>query len=150
RTYSGDAKSNRSYRCYGAEAVAVADARVSEIHDGIAENPPESNDRAVPMTLETITGNYIVLDLGQGRFAHYAHLQPGSIRVRQGDRVRRGQVLGLVGNSGNTTEPHLHFQVSDSPSLLKGEGLPYIFDAFTRGGKQVQDEMPRDSWIIDF
>lgn len=59
----------------------------------------------MPITLETVGGNHVILDLGAGRYACYAHLQPGSIRVKPGDRVRTGQVLGLVGNSGNSTEP---------------------------------------------
>src|SRR5262249_46331281 len=75
-------------------------------------------------------GNAVVLDLGDGRFALYAHLQPGSLRVHAGDVVRRGQPLGLVGNSGNSSSPHLHFHVMDGPSPLDSNGLPYEIDAF--------------------
>jgi murein DD-endopeptidase MepM/ murein hydrolase activator NlpD len=150
KTYQGEPKDNRNYRCFGAEALAVADARVADFHDGIPENLPDSAERAVKVTLGTVSGNYVVLDLGGGRFAPYAHLQPGSIRVGKGDRVRRGQVLGLVGNSGNSTEPDLHFQISDSPSILTGEGLPYTLNAFIREGKPVHDELPRGGWVIDF
>ena len=125
RTFSGDAKDNKSYRAYGAEVLAVADAVVSATKDGIPENIPGPASRAVPITLETVGGNYVVLDLGGGRYAFYAHLQPGSLRVRTGDRAKRGQVIGLLGNSGNSTEPHLHFHVSDGVSPLGSEGLPY-------------------------
>ena len=62
--------------------------------------------------------------------ALYAHLQPRSLKVRSGDRVRRGQVLGLVGNSGNSVAPHLHFHVMDGPSPLDSNGLPYLIDSF--------------------
>ena len=68
-------------------------------------------------------------------YAFYAHLQPGSLKVKLGDKVRRGQVVGLVGNSGNSTEPHLHFHVSDANSPLGCEGLPYALDAFEVQGR---------------
>jgi len=124
RTFQGDSLKNASYAAYGTDALAVSDAVVRVVKDGIPENVPGS--RAVPITLETVGGNHVILDLGGGRYAFYAHLQPGSIRVKPGDRVKRGQVLGLVGNSGNSTEPHLHFHLSDAPSPLGSEGLPYV------------------------
>jgi murein DD-endopeptidase MepM/ murein hydrolase activator NlpD len=129
-TFKGDEKDNRSYYSYGAEALAVADAKVAAIRDGIPENVPGEDSRAVPITLETVAGNHVILDLGGGNYCMYAHLQPGSLKVKAGDRVKRGQVLGLVGNSGNSTEPHLHFQVMDGPTPLGAEGLPYHIDAF--------------------
>jgi len=86
--------------------------------------------RAVPITLETIGGNHVILDLGGGRFTFYAHMQPASLRVKVGEKVRRGQVLGLVGNSGNSTAPHLHFHLTDANSPLESEGLPYVFESF--------------------
>ncbi|HUI58436.1 MAG TPA: M23 family metallopeptidase [Bryobacteraceae bacterium] len=128
--FTGDAKDNKSYRAYGNEVLAVADAVVSEATDGIPENVPGLTSRAVPITLETIGGNHIILDLGGGRFGFYAHLQPGSLRVKVGDHVRRGQVLALLGNSGNSTEPHLHFHVSDANSPLGSDGVPYVLDSF--------------------
>jgi murein DD-endopeptidase len=76
----------------------------------------------------------VMLDLGKGNFAYYAHLQPKSIRVRVGQKVRRGQVLGLLGNSGNSTCPHLHFHVANANSPLAAEGVPYVFEAFDLQG----------------
>jgi hypothetical protein len=135
RSFTGDPKNNKNYRCYGAEALAVADAVVVEVKDGIPENVPGPTSRAVPITLDTVGGNYVVLDLGDGHYAFYAHLQPGSLRVKPGDKVRRGQTLGLVGNSGNSTEPHLHFHITDAKSPLGSEGLPYTLSAFEAQGK---------------
>jgi hypothetical protein len=135
RTFTGDPKDNKNYRCYGAEALAVVDAVVVAAKDGIPENVPGVTSRAVPITLETVGGNYVTLDLGQGRYAFYAHLQPGSLRVKAGDKVRRGQVVGLVGNSGNSTEPHLHFHISDANSPLGSDGLPYLLPTFEVQGK---------------
>ncbi len=71
-----------------------------------------------------------MLDLGGGHFALYAHLQPQSLKVKTGDKVRAGQVLGLVGNSGNSDLPHLHFQIVDADSPLGAEGVPYVLKSF--------------------
>jgi len=135
KTWVGDQLKNESYRAHGAEALAVADGTVVAVKDGIPENIPGATSRAVPITMETVGGNHVILDLGQGRYAFYAHLQPGSLRVKLGDKVKRGRVLGLVGNSGNSTEPHLHFHVSNKNSPLSSEGLPYVFDSFEVQGK---------------
>ena len=141
-TSLGDRKKNASYACYGAKALAVADGTVVEIKDGIVENVPGIASRAVPITLETIAGNHVILDLGGGHYALYAHLQPKSVRVKAGERVKRGQVLGLVGNSGNSTEPHLHFHIADAPGGLAAEGLPYAFDFSKR--------LPLENEVVDF
>lgn len=129
-TFSGDRKKNAGYYAYGAEVLAVADATVAAVKDGIPENVPGLNSRAVPITLETAAGNHVILDLGGGNYCMYAHLVPGSLKVQPGEKVKRGQVLALLGNSGNSTEPHLHFQVMDGPSPLGAEGLPYHIDGF--------------------
>ncbi len=133
-TFSGDAEDNTTYYCHGADAIAVADAVVVDTLDGVPENVPGPTSRAVEITLKNAAGNYVILDLGDGLYAFYAHLIPGSLRVREGDRVTRGQVLGLVGNSGNSTEPHLHFHVANRASPLGAEGLPYTFDRFVKLG----------------
>jgi murein DD-endopeptidase len=135
QTFTGDQLDNKNYRAYGSEVLAVADGVASEVVDGIPQNVPGEKSRAVPITLETVGGNHVILDLGQGRYAFYAHLQPGSVRIKTGDKVRRGQVLGLVGNSGNSTEPHLHFHLSDASSPLGSEGIPYALESYQRQGK---------------
>jgi murein DD-endopeptidase len=113
---------------YGAEVLAVADAGVVAARDGIAESSV-IND-AIRNTLENASGNYVALDLGQGRYAFYEHLMPKSLVVKTGDRVKRGQVIGRLGYTGDSTGPHLHFHVSDSASPLGAEGLPYVIDKF--------------------
>jgi murein DD-endopeptidase MepM/ murein hydrolase activator NlpD len=75
-----------------------------------------------------------VLDLGDGRYAFYAHLLPGSVTVREGDRVTMGQQIAELGNTGSSDGPHLHFQVMDGPSALASDGMPYVFDAFDLTG----------------
>ena len=130
KTYHDDKLDNKNYYAYGVDALAVADGIVTEVKDGIPQNIPGADSRAVPITLETVGGNHVILDIGNGNFAFYAHLQPGSLRVKLGDKVRRGQVVGLVGNSGNSTEPHLHFHISNGSSPLGSEGLPYSLTSF--------------------
>lgn len=132
RIYAGPKKALRSYAIYGKEALAVANARVAATLDGLPEQVPGQFPPNIP--IEQADGNSVVLDLGGGNYALYAHLQPGSVRVKPGERVARGQVLGLVGNSGNSVAPHLHFHVMDGPSPLGSNGLPYHIDAFTVSG----------------
>jgi len=135
QTYQGDRRKNRSYYSYGAEVLAVANGVVVEVKDGIPENTPPADQKDIDelertLTMETVAGNHVNLDLGGGVYAMYAHLQPGSIRVKLGDKVTPGQVIGLLGNSGHAGEPHLHFQLMDRNSPLNSEGLPYYFPGF--------------------
>jgi len=156
RTFTGDAKDNRNYRAYGSQVLAVADGVVTETKDGIPQNVPGLESRAVPITLETVGGNHIIVDLGHGRYALYAHLQPGSLKVKLGDHVKRGQVLALVGNSGNSIEPHLHFQLTNGNSPLGSEGIPYALESFD--AKPALDgplskhhmEIPMENEIVTF
>ncbi|MDQ2771151.1 MAG: M23 family metallopeptidase, partial [Bacteroidota bacterium] len=125
---------NTNYYGYGAEVLAVAAGTVVAVQDGLAENVPQTKKWAVPITLETIAGNYVLLDLGTGHFALFAHLQPQSLKVKVGDRVKFGQVLGLVGNSGKSELPHLHFQLVNAASPLGAEGIPYVLKSFLMQG----------------
>jgi murein DD-endopeptidase MepM/ murein hydrolase activator NlpD len=109
----------------------------------------------VPITPDTFAGNTIALDLGGGQFAYYLHLQPGSLRVKRGDQVQRGQTLALIGNSGDAREPHLHFQVSTSSNPLAGEGVPYLIDHYrvksADDARQIRTrELPLKDMLIDF
>jgi murein DD-endopeptidase MepM/ murein hydrolase activator NlpD len=134
KTYQGDSEDNKNYRAYGAEIIAVADGVVTQTKDGIPQNIP-NKPPVVPVTLETIGGNHVITEIGNGLYAFYAHLQPGSLRVKVGDKVHRGQVLGLLGNSGNSSEPHLHFHICNANSELACEGLPYAFATYELQGK---------------
>lgn len=107
------------------------------------------------MSLDTIPGNTIVLDLGNGLFAHYMHLEAGSLRVKVGDHVRRGQVLARIGCSGDARGPHLHFQISTNPQFWAGEGVPYLIDHYrVESGSDVTGarthELPLDNFVVDF
>ena len=164
---NGDSSKNANWPTYGQNAIAVADAKVVSVLDGL----PERVANALPTdtTMQNVTGNHVILDLGHGRYGFYAHLQPGSLKVHLGDSVKRGQVLALVGNSGNTTAPHLHFHVSDGLGPLSSQGLPYVIDAFTVKGVGVDATeqgkvlikplplqgpqhaaLPMDAYVVDF
>jgi hypothetical protein len=141
RTFRGDESKNSSYFAYGTDVLAVADATVSRINDGMPENVPHEPP-IFPFSLDTAAGNYVILDLGSSRYALYAHLQPGSMRVKVGDRVTKGQPLAQLGNSGNSSEPHLHFHVCDANSSLVCDGLPYVLERTST--------IPLKNDIVDF
>jgi len=141
KMYQGDPSDNKNYRAYGAEIHAAAAGVVTQVGDGIPQNTPGAKSLAVPITLETVGGNHVITEIGNGLFAFYAHMQPGSLRVKVGDKVTRGQVLGLLGNTGNSSEPHLHFQICSANSELGSEGLPYAFASFEVQGKAGEDKL---------
>jgi murein DD-endopeptidase MepM/ murein hydrolase activator NlpD len=131
KTYRGEGKSNSDYYAYGLDILAVADGEVVTVVDGIAENlPGELNSYFVP-------GNVVVVKHGDRLYSVYAHLQPGKARVKAGTLVKKGTVLGSCGNSGNSSEPHLHFQLQDAPQLEKSWGVEAVFRdvMVVRGGK---------------
>lgn len=127
-SHHGDPRKNENYYAYGTPLMAVADGVIAATKDSIPQNIPGATSRAVPITMITVGGNYVAIDIGHGRYALYAHLQPGSLRVKVGDHVKRGQVIALLGNSGNSTEPHVHFQIADGPTFLSSEGIPYAMN----------------------
>ena len=128
RIYHGPAADVNNYTIYGKEVLAVADAKVASVTDGLPNQTPGQYPTNIP--IEQADGNSVVLDLGTGHYALYAHLQPGHIRVHTGDSVKRGEILGLVGNSGNSVAPHLHFHVMSTASPLAANGLPYEIDGY--------------------
>jgi murein DD-endopeptidase len=130
RLLQDDQAVNSNWYSYGQELLAVADGVVVSTKDGVIENTPGSGAYAVTVTVETAAGNYVVIDIGKGRHAVYAHLKPGGLLVKVGDKVKKGQVIGFIGNSGISDAPHLHFHVGDSKDIFGGECLPFVFDRF--------------------
>ncbi len=170
--FHGDPSNNRNWMAYDADVLAVADGTVVDTNDGIPENTPGTDTMAVPITLATVAGNYIILDIGGGAYAFYAHLKPGSLKVKRGDRVRTGATIAQLGNSGNSDAPHLHFHLVDAPSPLAAEGQAYEIDAFIFRGRVPsldvlnsgkgwrpgtadrplprQNELPSQNAVVDF
>jgi hypothetical protein len=137
--FTGDMLKVSDYEYFGDEIYSVAGGTVVGVQDGLPEQIPGKLPEDA--TIQMAGGNYVVVDISNGRFAFYAHMQPGSLKVKKGDTVKQGQVLGLLGNSGNTDTPHLHFHVMDGPSPLLSNGLPYVFTSFTGQGR-ITDEQP--------
>jgi len=135
RLVHGDESNVHNYNDYGADVLAVADGKVVSVLNNLDDQIPGRLPEPNSITIETVDGNHVVLDLGGGRFAFYAHLQKNSIKVRPGDAVKKGAVLGKLGNTGNTSAPHLHFHIMNRPSPMAADGIPYLIDAFDFSGQ---------------
>lgn len=135
--YRTDGKKPEDWIGYGAEIFAVAPGTVVEVVSKLPDVTPGKNPEG--LTIAQIAGNRVIIDMGSGHYAMYAHLAPGSIQVRVGDYVRQGQKLGLLGNTGNSSAPHLHFQVMDRPSSLDDTSLPFVFDRMDLEGRVPLD-----------
>lgn len=160
-----DIISNSMFYGYLAEVIAVADGLVVKTEDGIPENVPRVDGKIitpVPLTDKTSAGNMVALEIGKGQYAFYAHLQPGSLRVKKGDRVRKGQLLGKVGNSGNSVGPHLHFHVGSGPELNGYDFVPHVYRSYSLSGyagqgkpdpskaRRIEFKVPTDGSFMTF
>jgi hypothetical protein len=139
RMMTGPPTDLASYPYVGADILAVADGPVVGLVSDLPMQPPGANPSG--LTLAQYGGNHVVQDIGGGRYAFYAHLQPGNpLNLTVGQPLRRGQVLGKLGNSGNSSAPHLHFHVMDRTDPLAANGLPFEFETFTLEGRVTSDE----------
>ena len=147
-SHKGDGTRFDDYYAYGTDVLAAADGRVTSVANDQQEDPsamqrPNETQEAyfarlqkeqgerLAKGLTAITGNYVMIDHGKNEYSLYAHLQPGSVGIRVGDQVKAGDVIGKLGSSGNSTEPHLHFHVCDKPDPLMCAGIPVNFSNIT-------------------
>lgn len=130
KSHRTDGKTNQDYYAWGKEVLAVADGTVTQVVDGVPENQPGTMNRYF------VPGNAVVIEHAPELFSVYAHLQPGKLSIRRGARVKQGAMIGLCGNSGNSSEPHLHFQLQDGPLLENSWGVEAVFGGVlvTRAG----------------
>jgi len=142
KTYNGDPSKNENYYIFGREVVATATGTVVSTENNIADNVPGVENR------QNIPGNHVVIDHGNGEFSMFAHFKQGSVRVHVGDKVKYGDVLGLCGNSGNSSEPHLHYHLQNTQEWLDGEGLPAQFNRYIANGAFVERGEPVSGEII--
>jgi hypothetical protein len=130
--HTGDGSQVDQYFYYGADILAAKGGKVVEVVTDQPDQIPNQDPKGT--TIKTAAGNHVIIEMSKDRYALYAHMKPHSVTVKVGDLVTDGQKLGLLGNSGNTDGPHLHFQVMDRPSVLKANGVPFVFDRFLLSG----------------
>ena len=134
RAWAGDPSKVTSYFSYRQPVVAAAGGTVVDSQDGLPNstalpNPPK------PPPIDQTVGNHVTVRIGAGLYALYAHLDPGSVKVHIGEKVTRGELLGLIGTSGNSTTPHLHFEIMTTPEFFPTDSVPYVFDQFQLLGR---------------
>lgn len=133
-----DTKTCEGNACYDQPIYAVADGVVVGCNTRFPNQvpfKPAGKDR-----MSWAGGNSVVIKMDNGYYAFYAHMKPGSTRVKAGDKVTRGQEIGNVGNSGNSTGPHLHMHVTRNPGILQADGVPYVIDEFEVVGEVDMDK----------
>ena len=121
KTHAGDGAKLTDYYCYGQPVLSPAAGRIVWMRDSLPDNQPGGSDRKNP------TGNCVIVDHGNQEYSLLAHMQPNSLRFKLGDPVNAGDVIGLCGNSGNTSEPHIHYHLQDGPVFHEADGLPPKF-----------------------
>lgn len=130
KLYRGDGARPEDWYGYGAPVLATGGGVVAEMHDGMPDNrkgaPPPFDREAIMRNLKLFLGNYVVIDHGKGEYSLFAHLQQGSVRVKPGQRVARGEPVGAMGMSGDAFLVHLHYQLQSDSGF--GEGLPAVFE----------------------
>jgi len=134
--YKRDGRNLTDWICFGAPIRAVANGTVVAAVNSRPEVPPFTGTDENPTVRKPrdFAGNNVVERIAPGRYAVYLHLQTGSVRVKVGQRLRTAQLIGLLGNTGNTTGPHLHFGIQDGPDILTSNSLPFEVGSFTVEG----------------
>lgn len=130
KSFAGDNTKPADYHCYGKEVLAPAGGEVIEVASGYSDSLILGNGQ-VDCSARDIRGNHILIRHNEGEYSLLAHLQPDSIRVKNGTAVKRGQCLARCGNSGNSSEPHLHFQLQNGVSFYSSAGLPVEFEGIS-------------------
>jgi len=136
-THRGDGTRNEDYWAFGKPILAPAAGEIVIAVDGIKDNKPK-----LERNRQQIAGNHVLLKVADAEYLLLGHFKQGSVRVKTGDRVKLGQVLGLCGNSGNSTEPHLHIHLQNSATVFKSVGLPLAFDSYAADGKHLKSGRP--------
>jgi murein DD-endopeptidase MepM/ murein hydrolase activator NlpD len=135
-SHRGDPAVLDSYYCWNQPILSPAAGTVVSVENSLPDNPIGSTDPTHP------AGNHVILDLGNGEFAFLGHMRKGSVAVAPGETVATGDPLGHCGNSGNTSEPHLHIHLQTTPNLADGEGLPAQFRNYRANGSEVDRGEP--------
>ncbi len=129
--HSGEGRVAAEWYAFGLPIVAPAAGKVVWVSDGMIDNRPGQMNPAQPI------GNGVILDHGNGEFSVFAHFQRGSVRVKLDQSVAEGDTLGACGNSGNSSQPHLHYHLQNGPMPFDADGLPARFVDYVANGKPV-------------
>ena len=132
KTFQGDGQENEDYYAFGQAVVAPGDGRIVAAEGKVHDNVPGE------MNPEQALGNYVVIDHENGEFSFLAHFKQGTVSVGVGDQVVAGQRLGECGNSGNSSEAHIHYHLQTTAEFGRGEGLPVQFLDYVANGVSVQ------------
>jgi hypothetical protein len=135
-SHTGNGSQLTDYYAFGQDVIAPAAGTIVWACDSLPNNQPGQTDTRNPV------GNGVVIDHGNGEFSLIAHLQPKTQRFKVGSKVKAGDMLGKCGNSGNTSEPHVHYHLQDGPDITKAEGLPVMFTAICVDGKKMEKAEP--------
>ena len=133
--YAGDPTKNSSYFCFRDTLYAVANGVILACRDTMVENDGNTHDHLEFLAPIDYAGNYMILEMDNGYYALYAHCSRYSMMIHAGDTVKEGQPLALLGNSGNSDAPHLHFEIVDAPDFFFGNGQPFVLKKFTKIGE---------------
>jgi murein DD-endopeptidase MepM/ murein hydrolase activator NlpD len=165
-TYKGQGSRLDDYYGYGKDVLAVADgvvvetaADATEGNEGLRQ-PGESTedyDKRSGMVQnellakgpKALTGNFVIVRHEGNEYSNYIHMKQGSVKVKAGDTVKRGQVIGQLGHTGNSTEPHLHFQLTDGPDPMYSRGLPIVFSNTSIEGMGLEGRPIQSGWIVN-
>jgi len=142
-THKHDGKALEDYYSFGKPILAPADGLVVKAKDGIDDNPELGS---VDIRARIFHGNFVVIRHAEGEYSHLAHFKKGSVAVKEGEKVKRGQVIGLTGNSGHSLEPHLHFHLQDRANFFFAISLPVEFSDFVLK-KQGQVENVKSGYV---
>lgn len=126
---TGNEKKLEDYPVFGKELLAPGDGIVIQVIDGALDVLPGERDRSVGI------GNAIIIDHQNGEFSLLCHFKHNSIKVKVGDKVKEGDVIGMCGNTGNTSQPHIHYNLQDGPLMHKAKALPAQFAKIMVDGK---------------
>jgi len=155
--------------CWGKEVFAPCDGIIVKAEDGCEERNPVNfftdifavlkntftfKPKKKGFNIHPLIGNYVIMECSENVYAFFAHFQKGSVSVKDGEEIKKGQILGKVGHSGNSTAPHLHFHIMDNADLLKGKGIPCVFEQYEvfKDGywERITNGIPSDKDVIRF
>jgi hypothetical protein len=142
KTHTGSGDKNEDYYCFGKPVVSPGSGKIISLENEIEDNTPGI------MNPENPLGNHVIIDHSNGEYSFIAHFKENSIKLNLGDSVIPGQEIGLCGNSGNSSEPHIHYHLQNTSIFGQGEGLPIQFQNYIANGEKIVSGEPVRGQLI--